>query len=332
MKVLKSRRYASLSATLLLILVLVTPDATSQSFRGEVSRRVDLVANGSVELEMGAGQIVLLAPTEESRRFVNGVDIVVSSISPALPSGAFTVAVFGGVDVPAGDGYVNLAGTSLGTIPPSTGNRYRIHVPFSAGSRVSSEAGLTVTSPADLNTGPVAIQLVPIMKGMNEDALAATFRVEISPRLRPVGALIVSLSGDPSVVDRASSVLTVNLDGAPIQPDQLVELEPGIYRLEAEAGDFLEYTSNVGIERGRVRTVVLEATEPQATIRVSVPSVADVYWNGNLLVSRRDVSVSPGTHSLMVRLGDFSVSREVELAANERYVIGIDLDILLNQD
>jgi hypothetical protein len=144
--------------------------------------------------------------------------------------------------------------------------------------------------------------------------------------------LVVSLSGEPDVVERAAGILTISLDGDPVSPDELMEVDPGIYRLEAQAGDFLAYTSNVGIERGRVRTVVLEATEPQATVRLSVPSVADVYWNGNLVVSRRDMSVSPGIHSLIVRLGDFSVSRKVELAANERYVIGIDLDILLNQD
>jgi hypothetical protein len=332
MKALKSRPCTSTVPILLLILLLASHQLFAENFRGEISRRIDLDANGSTEVPIGAGEIILLAPSDESRRFVNGVDLVVASISPDLPSGAYTIAVYGGVDAPEEPGYVNLAGTSLGTIPPSRGNRYRIHVPFSSDTRVSSEAGLTITAPADLNTGPVAVQLVPIMKGMNDADLDATFRVEVSPRLRPVGALVVSLAGESAVVDRASEILTVRLDGSPVEPDQLLELEPGIYRLEAQAGDFLTYTSNVGIERGRVRQVVLEATEPRATIRVSVPSVADVYWNGSLLASRRDVSVSPGTHSLMIRLGDFSVSREVELAANERYVIGIDLDILLNQD
>nr|MDA3949973.1 hypothetical protein [Spirochaeta sp.] len=93
----------------------------------------------------------------------------------------------------------------------------------------------------------------------------------------------------------------------------------------------LSHTANVGINRARIEEVVLTAEIPRAAIRINVPSVADVFWNGER-VTDRSLSVEPGIHTVLIRLGDFSLSQQLELEPNGEYEVGMDLDILLKQN
>jgi len=170
------------------------------------------------------------------------------------------------------------------------------------------------------------------MKGMDSTALSAAYSVRISPRLRPIGALRVTLAGEAELLTRTREELQLSLNGEEIAVDAVVERAPGIYRLEAQAGDFLETASNVGIEQGHIREITLEPREPLAMIRVSVPTVAEVYWNGTRLADQSPFTAAPGEYSIMIRLGDFTVSRRIELEAHEDYELAIDLDILLKRN
>tara|TARA_B100000614_G_scaffold237485_1_gene235737 strand:- start:412 stop:1404 length:993 start_codon:yes stop_codon:yes gene_type:complete len=324
------RKAARILAPLLTLLA-VSGILEAQSFRGEVIAREALTAQSTVNSVIGAGQVLLVTVEPDSVRFFDGITVEVAAADGSPRPGSFSVAVYGGVDTPPDTGFTNLAGRVLGTVPIGRGTRQRILVPVHQPPQ-QPDAGTQVTSPLDPNIGALAIQLVPVTKGMDATSLQTTYSLTISPRLRPVGALQVTLEGDAELLARTEELLSVTLDGEPIAPGTIVERAPGIYRLEARAGDYLDYTSNVGIDQGRLRSVPLEPREPRASVRLSVPSVAEVYWDGELITRRGGFEVPPGEHGVTIRLGDFSVSRQVILEANQGYEVGIDLDILFKRD
>ncbi len=303
----------------------------AQNFRGDLIAYDHISPDGPVTHEIGAGQVVLFG-FERDIRFLDGIEITITPQRTVAPIGAFSFTVYGSVDRPDTDGIANLAGRTLATTVLAGSDTQTIAVPLSSSHEIREERGRVLAAVADPRTGAVAVHLAPAMKGMTVGAVEQVYDVEVTPILRPVGAIVVELVGDAELVDRARGLLDLTLDGESIVEGEVVERPPGIYRLDATAGEIVRHAVNVGIEVGRIQRIAVEAAEPRASVRFVVPSVAEVYWNGALLAEHRDMSVSPGVYALLVRLGDFSVSRQVTVEANREYEIEVGLDILVKED
>ncbi|MFW5694477.1 MAG: hypothetical protein ACOCYB_04870 [Alkalispirochaeta sp.] len=322
------RRYGLILWVVALVFIGVSA-ADGQSFRGEVSSREAISSDTTVERSITSGEILLFYIEPTARRFVAGLEVTIEPSSESIAAGSFSAAVFGAVDPPDEHGIHNLAGQRLETLPLTDPQRHRLFIPFDSDHSNNLD---TATRPADPTIGDIALQLVPIMKGMDSTALSAAYSVRVSPRIRPIGAVRVTLTGEADLVERTEDLLQLSLNGEEIALDTVVERAPGIYRLEARAGDFLDTASNVGVEQGNLREIVLEPQEPRARIRVSVPTVAEVYWNGTRLVDQNSFTAPPGEHAIMIRLGDYTVSRRIQLEADEDYELAVDLDILLKRN
>jgi hypothetical protein len=316
-------------ALVLAVSLLAIAPVSAENFRGEVID-IHVVENSDTgRYRLRAGQ-VLVVTVDPAYPFVSGIEFVVDPGDRSFQQ-EFSFSLFGSVDPPVDRGIANLVGVDLASSVLTGALPRSFTVPFVDSGSVSSAPGAVRTTPADPSTGAIAVQLVPIMKGMTSESVSRDVGVVVRPLIRQVGALRVRLDGEPDVVDRALDRLEIDVNGTAIDPEQLVELPPGIYRLRAVAGDLLDFTGNVGIEAGRIEVLTLPVEEPRANVRFNVPSIADVFWNGER-VRGSTISAPPGTHTLVIRLGDFSVSRRVELEGDGRYRIGLDLDILVNRD
>jgi hypothetical protein len=277
-----------------------------------------------------SGEVAVIAVPSE-RIFTSGIALQVRTPEIPIPPGVFTLAVYGAVDAPADGGIVTIAGALRDRIPLGTGRAVQVSIPFAGYDAPAVPAGTRVVTGIDPGIGAIGFQIVPAAKGMQPELLETVFDIEVEAILRPVGALSVEVTGESDTVSEARDLLSLTIDGRPIDPDVLTELPPGIYRLDASAGDLLSYAANVGIERAEITRVVLEAERPKAQVRINVPSVAEVFWNGSRR-TERTLTVEPGTHTVLIRLGDFSLSRRIDLEAHGEYEVGIDLDILLKQN
>lgn len=313
---------------LVLLAVLIAPSVAAENFRGETLAPVTISGPDEIRYQLEAGQVILVLPDREYP-FVAGVEIVVEPLGSIGQD--YALSVFGSVDPPSEEGLNNLAGVELrSTVLTATG-RTILAVPYAGASDLSTSPGAIITPPTDPATGAIAIQLVPIMKGMSSGSLIRGISVRLRPILRPLGGIRVRLDGIPEVVARASDMITLEIDGRSIAPDELTELPPGIYRLRAFAGDLIDYTGNVGIELGRIEEIALLVQEPQALVHFAVPTVAEIFFDGQR-IGGSSITVPPGTYTVLIRLGDFSVSRQVALDGDGTYRIGLDLDILVNRD
>ncbi|MFP4153740.1 MAG: hypothetical protein ACLFR8_02395 [Alkalispirochaeta sp.] len=284
----------------------------------------------TTSIVLGSGEVAVISVPPE-RIFTSGIALRVLPTETLVPPGVFTLAVYGAVDAPDETGIVTIAGALQDRIPLGTERAIPISVPFVGHDEPAVPPGTRVITGIDPDIGAIGFQIVPATKGMQEELLETRFEIEVEAILRPVGALEIEIIGENDTVAEAREILELAIDGTPIDPELRTELPPGIYRLDATAGDLISHTANVGIERAEITRIVLEAERPKAQVRINVPSVAEVFWNGSRR-SERSLTVDPGTHTVLIRIGDFSISRRIELSPNGDYEVGIDLDILLKQN
>ncbi len=319
------------SSIFLVALVVSIVPLGAQSFRGHVVPLPFPEPDQPSETTLRSGDVAVVAIPGD-RRFIAGVDIrVLPQRDSGIQPGMFTVVIYDAVDAPGGDGIVTLGGMQKERIPVTAASPISAVVTFAGSPRQSVPAGTALISDVDPSIGNVGIQLVPAAKGMSQEHLDTTFTLQLTPILRPKGGVIVRFDGEDEVVSEAELIAEVYLDDVRITPGEIAEFTPGIYRLRAEAGNLLTHTANIGIERGRIRTVTLTVVRPRATVHINVPTVAQVFWNGEL-ISRSEMSVEPGEHTLLIRLGDFTISRKITLEPNGDYQLGVDLDILFKQN
>lgn len=319
------------SIYIVLALLPVAVAAWGQSFRG-VADQFDLPEPNSVHETTLTGGTVAVIDMSQERRFTSGVYLRIRSQSTVpLQPGQFTIALYSAVDAPDESGVVTLAGSLIDRVPITNVSTIEIAIPFAGYPAPTVPAGTRSVDPIDPAIGALGVQLVPSGKGMSPETMNSEFALEVAPVLRPVGGIFVELDGEADVVADALEQLTLEIDGNSVEVGQVIEVPPGIYRLTANADDLLSYTANVGVERASIREVVLTVERPKARVRLSVPSVADVFWNGERITGS-SLSVEPGTHTVLIRLGDFSLSRRLELEPNGDYEVAVDLDILLKQN
>lgn len=311
--------------TLLLVLLLVSPVALvrGQSFRGEIIAHHPVTHIPGEGTSVHAGQVVLITAAD-TPHLVEHIELSVTAPGGTVPTGAFSLVVYSRVDTPGdpSEGFVTIGGAPWRTVPLGGRSAERISVPL--------RNTLTDHNPqhaVDLAMGGLAFQIVPVLKGMPPDMAGAAFHVAVSPGLSALGALEVRITGAPPVVARAREELTVLLDSTPVRGETPVVRPPGIARLRAAAGPYLDESRNVAVEAGRLAVVELEVREPVSRVRFSLPSVAEVFFDGLRIDTRRVLVRPPGDHIMLIRLGDFTISRHMTLEPHEEYEVGLDMDV-----
>lgn len=317
---------------LLLLLVLHVP-ATAEVFRGNVVSYTTIDPASRTDDTLRLGDVLLVAPNE-NEPFIAGIafEIAVPSAIAGMES-AFGIRVFGGVSPPPMTGPANLEGTTLYAGPLVRTGRVMIRVPFATGNMAEAGGQETVTAPADRMAHRfVAVQIVPQMKGLPPAAGAAEFPVVIRPVPAETGGIEVGVVLPEGAPEDAR--VTVSLSGVPIETNSITSVEPGIYRLEIRSDAFVDEIRNVGVEAGAVTRFRAELRIPTAMVRFSVPDIATVFLDGEPTdaLAGAHLELTAGEHSILVRVGDYTVSRKIFLEADGAYEIGVSLDLFLHRD
>ncbi|TVR74286.1 MAG: hypothetical protein EA427_01200 [Spirochaetaceae bacterium] len=308
----------------------------AQSFRGEPTVLLEITEATPIRSELEAGQVLMLA-IPDSYPFVEALTIqLISPEEELLVPGAFSLSAYSAIDPALAEtsGYVTFAGRLLGTVPVESAQTYTIPVLSPSRSDDITESASTAFREADPRIGAIALQIAPAMKGVGAHLEEIAFLIEIRPVTSRKGGVRVELTGEEGVLERAREVLHITLEGEPLQEGEILFRTPGIYRLEVNAGDYLQHTENVGIDAARTTTALLEAREPRAFLAIHVPSVAEVFLGGERISAspRSTLEHPPGSYILLIRMGDFVISRRVRFEANRKYQIGLDLDIMIKED
>jgi hypothetical protein len=176
---------------------------------------------------------------------------------------------------------------------------------------------------------PLIFAILPIMKGIPEQAMRALFHAEVHPLFKNVGKLVISLSGaqelDPDI--------KVFIDEKPRQvPAEGILLEPGIRKVRLEKPGFAPFAATVGIDRGK--TAVMEAAflKKESSVRINAPAGTRAFLDGQAAGLETPLPVEPGDHTLSMKLGDYQISKRFTVESGKTYSVSLYLDIFINED
>ncbi|SIQ20009.1 hypothetical protein SAMN05920897_10546 [Alkalispirochaeta americana] len=313
----------------------------SQSFRGEVQALERISSAEPLEILLEGGAVLLLLGQEEFP-YLQGLRIIADPLPRGMPPGGFSLLVFGDVDPPHEEllqdapGHLSLAGRSLARIPLNPERRESLTIELAPPRPFPGEAapGLSAaTATSSFSRGAIALQILPATKGFLPRHDEHAHRLRIEPIVAPFGGILVEMEGDASLMEKASPLLSLSLDGENLQPETATFLSPGIYQLQAQAGEYLQHRQNIGIEEAVTTRITLQPHEPRSFLTFQVPSVAEVFLDGEPLSadSEKPLEHPPGLYLLFIGLGDFFISRSILLEPHGEYEIGLDLDVLIRK-
>jgi hypothetical protein len=188
----------------------------------------------------------------------------------------------------------------------------------------------TVNPPVKRDEFPLLMTIEPVMKGIPGSVSEASFDFSIVPVLYDRGTLSLVLPDD---VDRES--LEISINGAAVDGlEDSYTLPTGIHELEVSSPYTLPFTTTFGIEQGEATEVRVKLEPARASVSFEAPEEAVIYFDGTKL-SDGDfdrLAADPGEHVVLVKLGEYSLSKKIHLERGQNYKVSLFFDILVDED
>jgi len=311
----------------------------AESLRGPVVSMVELDVSKAPEVsfELGLEDIASVSLTGDLR-FLQGVqlEVQVPDTARGFP-GSFGLYLYKNVTPTptSGLGTYSAARAFFDIVP--SGNRFFVTIPLRTDHTLRQTAdSYLVKPPIDSEDFPLLVTIYPVMKGLSRSATNSRFNITAKPLLVDRGALRLRITDPQGVeIQKASGALrefTVLLDGSTIEyGDEDFILTPGLHKLVLESPRYENQSMTFGVERGKVTNVALELTEPVSTVKIDAPEGTQLFVDG-ARVEKSPLQLPPGEHTLLFKLGDYTISRRLTVEAKKNYKISLSLNILINED
>ena len=322
--------------TLAAMLILASP-VTSESLRGPLAAELAVTPLESAAAELGLEGIVLIT-IEGDVRFLDAIDIELTS--PATVGehpGALVFSILGPVGIDARSGILSVVGPEVLRRPLVRGGKTFYQVVLHEGADPASPPAATriehVVSPSMF---PIALTVVSRMKGLSPAMQQSVFTISARPVAREVGSMRVRyIHEDGSHYDPDGGrdpEFSLSLDERPIEIDDEYLVEPGLHRLRLRSERYQDQDLTVGVDRGREVSVEMPLQLALATVSYIAPSEGSVYINGQLQEGTTgDFTVPPGEHTIVVVVGDHTVTRRFRVEERRSYSISVTMDIAIEE-
>ena len=173
---------------------------------------------------------------------------------------------------------------------------------------------------------PVVFAILPVMKGIPSSSKDEVFTADLRPLYKEKGVLVLAYPHDKN--SYLPFELLINDEPVSTSSNMHV-LAPGFYTISLKSDHYADKRYNIAIEKGLYATVTIPFEPITPTITVVAPEAATVFLDGSLLdaMSRTDIGIESGEHSVHIRLGDYSLSRTFVVEPGESYTVELEMEI-----
>ncbi len=212
-------------------------------------------------------------------------------------------------------------------------NRIYIQIPFSSEllTQLPSDT-LTLNRILSLSELPLFIVIQPVMKGIPEKVSNSRFSVSIKSLLKEKGVLALNVHYPAGFNTRSFSIV---IDGKKIAyPENEYVMPVGMHKLQILSSVLNEKNISFGIETGKRKTLNIELTPLTSQIRISGPEKTIIYLDGKKIIdfSGKSFPIEPGEHSIIYKIGDYSLTKKFTILKGKTYDISLFLDILIQEN
>jgi len=269
----------------------------------------------------------------ESKEFLRGVVVQVEAPNAVLQfRESFLLQIYYKASPRPQDGVSRYSATKLYSEPFPSSRKTFIDIPFASEkswnkSTLNSTVVAPSPGPADY---PLLFTIDPIMKGIPSNVANSHFKIAVIPVLVDKGALVVEIPEDVNRDD-----IELRIDG---QKKELTSrrftLSTGVHEVSVESTHYLPFSKSIGIEKAQTSKVQVSLTPTRSKVRFDAPEDAVVFFDGEQIDvgSTSELHVEPGEHMVLVRIGDYSVSKKIDIKGGKDYKVSLFFDILINDD
>lgn len=316
-------------------LLCFTGRLAADNVRGPLTHVVTLSEHHpqSAPFAIAMEEIFAIDPGSE-RRFFTALELELELPEVLREYGdSFALYLYEGVTPAPKPGFSTYRATRLLVAQVRFRRKLYIEIPLPNG-RPPEAAPDTVTyeGPPERVRYPLLATVLPIMKGVPSSLYDTPFPVTV--RLVPanLGALALRVTAPDGKLPEG---LEVKLDGKSIQGIEGERLlKPGIYTVEAVAPGYRSISRSIMVEQARVSRIELTLEPvPSATVVIEAPGSATVYIDGERIDHRSAAghSVTEGTHSIVMKLDEYRITRNFQTIAGKTYKITLFLDLTVEE-
>lgn len=300
----------------------------ADAIRGRVVGIEEIATNASGSAPFHLEELMALELSAEAD-FVTGVELEIS-IPGELSRfrNSFAVYLYRRVDPAPEPGQLRrYFATSLDYYLVPAARKMYIQMPLRASANLpATPETLRVDEVLSAADFPLLLSIQPVMKGIPSSIYEAEFQVKAYPYLADEGVLELTLA-TPS--DEPYSIV---IDGKPQEyRDSGYLLESGIHEITIESSAFLPISRSFTITKGARSQLSLELEKREPSVSFEAPEGTLIFLDGER-VNGTSLKVNEGVHTVVFKLGDYSMSREFEVSGGKSYTITLFLDVFVKEN
>ncbi len=318
-------------------MISVSLSLSAENFRGKLAAEISSAEERTIQFTVDSLTAVRMEDGIDSSDLLQGIEINLT-IPPALRRyrDGFILLLFKNISPAPSDSVTSYYGERFmeHILPPAS--KFYIQVPVSADHTLKAAQGTfvvdTICSPGDF---PVMLSVLPVMKGIPPEVYSSKFEMSVKPVYFPKGKLVLTLSDKDTGENIDSTSGTITIDGT-VLPDISgpIPLKTGIHTLTVDIPGYSKEKTSFSLEQGRTSTIALEISRTTPTFSIEAPREADIFIDGTLFdgIHGRIEEIQPGSHTILFKIGDYSISKKIEIKEGKNYNISLFFDIFIEED
>lgn len=315
-----------------LFLVLGVIAVGAENIRGPVVASLSPTSQSSATSTATLSDLVAVYLPEETR-LIGAVQIEITTPDALLEyRGSFACAIYANIDQKPGERISRYTGSSAAFALLPGLRSYSVTLPLERLGLIKSQENMHVLEglllPADY---PILVSIIPVMKGIPDRVTETGFTVTASLMPNEKSLLFVlPVSESPRI-----EPFVLKLDDSEVNiTDSGYLLDPGFHRINMQSEFYKDQSYTVALENGQTETVYLELIHLSPKLIIDAPSPTEIFLDGVQIFNSIGVvhEVAEGNHTVLFRLGDYSVSKSFVSEAGKRQTLSIVLDVIIDSE
>jgi len=324
-----------LKAIIFLAICLLLPGIQlhSESFRTTVEGSFEVTPERATEnaISLGINSSVLINLGEEAR-FLRGIEIEITAPQGWLQHrGSLVMMMYNNLSPHTPSGVADIDGSRVAFEALPSRLRIVYHIPVRNRHNLRTTTAVTVISnvvqPAAF---PVLFRLMAVEKGLTEEFEQLKFNVVARPILSDEGAVRLIPRFPPQLRNRPFTVLID--DNVINNISEQVVLREGEHHLVVRSDEYRTESRRFVVERAKVLDLTIELQDPTPIIIFEGPQNAAIFLNNAPIRNREPVTIEPGQHEVKFQIGDYTVTRTLNIQRGKTYRIGLDMDLNIQEE
>jgi hypothetical protein len=239
--------------------------------------------------------------------------------------------IYNNISPQTASGITDFSGSRIAFDPLPGRLQIIYQLPIRQGHGLRTTTSITVQQTvAPPSTFPILFGLLPVMKGLSSDLERLTFTLTARPVLSDEGAVRLSARYPPQLRGRPFTVL-IDDNVIPNINDQIF-LREGEHHLVIISDDYRNESRRFIVERAKIIDLVIELQDPAPIVIFEAPQNAQIFLNNNPVARNASIVVEPGTHEVRFQVGDYTITRALNIQRGKTYRIALNVDLTIQEN